>query len=85
MLYCRYSLEVPRRGASNEYPQHMFSWRNKTDISIFSDEKKCPICCYDLAMEILMVMEITLMQQMLENNMKCINALSVCLTSMKYK
>ena len=33
-----YSLEAPRRGASNEYPQHMFSWRNK-DISIFSDEK----------------------------------------------
>ena len=24
-----YSLEMPRRGASNEYPQHMFSWRNK--------------------------------------------------------
>ena len=24
-----YSLEAPRWGASNEYPQHMFSWRNK--------------------------------------------------------
>ena len=24
-----YSLEVPHWGASNEYPQHMFSWRNK--------------------------------------------------------
>ena len=24
-----YSLEAPQRGASNEYPQHMFSWRNK--------------------------------------------------------
>ena len=24
-----YSLEAPRRGASNEYPQHIFSWRNK--------------------------------------------------------
>ena len=23
---CGYSLEVPHRGASNEYPQHMFSW-----------------------------------------------------------
>ena len=34
-----YSLEAPQRGASNEYPQHMFSWRNKKDISIFSDEK----------------------------------------------
>ena len=22
-------LEAPRRGASNEYPQHMFLWRNK--------------------------------------------------------
>ena len=27
-----YSLEVPHWGASNEYPQHMFSWRNKEDI-----------------------------------------------------
>ena len=26
---CGYSLEVPHRGASNEYPQHTFSWRNK--------------------------------------------------------
>ena len=26
---CGNSLEAPRRGASNEYPQHMFSWRNK--------------------------------------------------------
>ena len=23
-IYCGYSLEAPRRGASNEYPQHMF-------------------------------------------------------------
>ena len=30
-----YSLEAPLRGASNEYPQHMFSWRNKKDISSF--------------------------------------------------
>ena len=34
-----YSLEAPLRGASNEYQQHMFSWRNKKDINIFSDEK----------------------------------------------
>ena len=27
-----YSLEAPRRGASNEFPQHMFSWRNKNDV-----------------------------------------------------
>ena len=24
---CGYSLEVPWQGASNEYPQHTFSWR----------------------------------------------------------
>ena len=34
-----YSLEAPHRGASNEYPQHMFSWRNKKDISIFRMKK----------------------------------------------
>ena len=28
-------LEAPRRGASNKYPQHMFSWRNKTNIITF--------------------------------------------------
>ena len=27
------------RGASNEYPQHMFSWRNKKDFSIFQKKK----------------------------------------------
>ena len=27
-----YSLEAPCRGASNEYPQHMFLWRNKKNI-----------------------------------------------------
>ena len=26
---CRYSLESPRQGGSNEYPQSMFSSRNK--------------------------------------------------------
>ena len=34
-ICCGYSLEAPRRGASNEYPQHMFLLRNKKDISIF--------------------------------------------------
>ena len=24
-----YSLEAPHQGTSNEYPKHMFSWRNK--------------------------------------------------------
>ena len=30
-----YSLEGPQRGASNEYPQHMFLWRNKKNIIVF--------------------------------------------------
>ena len=31
---CGYSLEAPcgGGGTSNEYPQHMFSWRNKKNI-----------------------------------------------------
>ena len=28
-ICCGYSLEAPRRGASNEYPQHIFLLRNK--------------------------------------------------------
>ena len=28
--YVVYYLEAPCRGASNEYPQHMFLWRNKS-------------------------------------------------------
>ena len=38
-ICCGYSLEAPRRGASNDHPQHMFSWRNKKDISIFRTKK----------------------------------------------
>ena len=34
-ICCGYSLEAPRRGASNEYPQHMFSSRNKKNIDTF--------------------------------------------------
>ena len=30
-----YSLEAPHRGTSNEYPQHMFSSRNKKNIDTF--------------------------------------------------
>ena len=30
-----YSLEAPHRGASNEYPQHMFSSRNKKYADTF--------------------------------------------------
>ena len=34
-----YSLEASCQGASNEYPQHMFSWRNKKNIktSLFKE------------------------------------------------
>ena len=28
-ICCGYSLEAPRGGASNEYTQHMFSWKNQ--------------------------------------------------------
>ena len=31
---CMYSYKAPRRGASNEYPQHMYSGRNKSE-SVF--------------------------------------------------
>ena len=29
-----YSLESPRRGDSNEYPQHMFLWRNNDNYPL---------------------------------------------------
>ena len=47
-ICCGYSLEAPRRGASNEYPQHMFSLRNTKDIGIFQ-MKKAPylLLCED--------------------------------------
>ena len=35
-ICCRYSLE----GASNEYPQHMFLWRNKKKYCTFGLKKK---------------------------------------------
>ena len=41
-----YSLEAPRRGASNEYPQHMFSLWNKKNIDSFLVEKKRLIKSY---------------------------------------
>ena len=37
---CGHSLEMPRRGASNANPQHMFSWRNKKYVDTFG-WKKC--------------------------------------------
>ena len=39
-IFCGYSLEAPRRGASNEYLQHMFLWRNKKNINTFWLKKK---------------------------------------------
>ena len=30
-----YSLEAPHQGASNEYPKHMFLWRNNKNIGSF--------------------------------------------------
>ena len=32
---CGYWLEVPRQGASNEYPKNMFLLRNKKNINTF--------------------------------------------------
>ena len=39
---------MPRRDPSNEYPQHMFSWKIRK-ISAFFRWKKCPICCHELS------------------------------------
>ena len=33
-ICCGYSLESPRRGDSNEYPQHMLLWRNKQNYHL---------------------------------------------------
>ena len=43
-ICCGYSLEAPRWGASNEYPQHMFSLRNKKNIMWIPPL----ICSYEL-------------------------------------
>ena len=34
-IHCGYSLEMPQRGASNEYLQHTFLLRNKKNIDTF--------------------------------------------------
>ena len=39
-MCCGYSSEVPCPGASNEYPQIMFMWRNKKNINTFGLKKK---------------------------------------------
>ena len=38
-----YTSDAPRRGASNEYPQHMFSWRNKETLCGYPS---CLKLCY---------------------------------------
>ena len=38
-IYCGYSLEPPRRGGSNEYPQYMSWAENWKKISEFLSEK----------------------------------------------
>ena len=38
-ICCGYSLEAPRRGASNEYSQHVFLSRNKKNKDSFWLEK----------------------------------------------
>ena len=41
-IYCMYSLEPPRRGGSNEYPQSMFLSRNKKN-NVYPYK---PLFCY---------------------------------------
>ena len=39
-ILCGYSLEVPHRGTSNEYPQHhMFTWTNNKKINTLRFKK----------------------------------------------
>ena len=45
-LCCGYSLEAPCQSVSDEYPQHMFSLRNKKTISTFSWKKMCHVLIY---------------------------------------
>ena len=40
-IYCGYSLEASHWGTSYEYPQYMFSWRNKKNIKTFWLIKMC--------------------------------------------
>ena len=39
-IRCGYSSELPRRGNSDEYPQHMFWWKNKKNINTFWPKKQ---------------------------------------------
>ena len=52
-------IKAPWRGTSNEYPQHMFFWRNKKNINTFGLKKKShlikscvrrlDVCLYELS------------------------------------
>ena len=65
-IYCGYSLEVPHWGTSNEYPQYMFSWRNKKNISDLwlkkgmHQENKKKLCYVYLAVTAYFVLEVLL-------------------------
>ena len=49
-ICCGYSLEAPRRGASNEYEICFLSEIRK--ISAFLDKKKHLICCYEQSLSL---------------------------------
>ena len=56
-----YSLEVTGRGASNEYPQYMFSPRNKKNIDTFWWKKALyQELCYFASLLLLLLMQIEL-------------------------
>ena len=62
-ICCGYSLEVPQRGTSNEYPQHIcLLWRNKKNILFFFFllvEKRCHIWSYALVIIIRRLSKLT--------------------------
>ena len=39
-MCCGYTLEAPRRGASNEYPQHIFYGEIRKKCQYFGSKKK---------------------------------------------
>ena len=51
-----FSLEAPHQGASNEYPQHMFSWSNKKDISIFRMKKAPYLLLCKIVLDVLIAL-----------------------------
>ena len=75
-IRCGYSLEAPCRGASNEYPQHMFLWRKKKNINIFRLEKKafylelCQILCKVPYLELYIICAVLLFSYVLPEIIK---------------